>query len=356
MNKKLSFYKLISKLGRPKSYTGKIFLIAFIGTHIPLISLFVYLIFLVPIEGRLSILLVLLLATLVGASATLYFIYQLLAPILLTNKAVIKYYSDKEIPKLPLNFEDEAGVLMANTQQCINQLDDLLKLKNRLIAMVSHDSKTPLGSINIANGLIKDEIEDEAPNKEDILKYIELIELSTNTHAEFLDNMLTLARFDDGKIHLNKKEITPDQIFHKLKKNHQMYFEMKEIEFVTHSTLKDGEKLKVDEDKIISVLNNLVQNAIKFTNSGGRIELTVEKKANKHLVTVKDNGVGISEDQKKSIFEAFSSSSHGTKSEVGSGLGLWIVQVFTNLHNGEVKFETEEGKGSAFTISLPIAS
>lgn len=353
MNKQLSFYRLISKLGRPKSYTGKIFLIAFIGTHIPLIALFVYLTFLVSIEEQVSILLVLLLATLVGASATLYFIYRLLAPILLTNKAVIKYYSDKEIPNLPLNFDDEAGVLMANTQQCIGQLDDLLKLKNRLIAMVSHDSKTPLGSISIASALIKDEMEDEVPNRNDILKYIELIELSTNSHAEFLDNMLTLARFDDGQIYLNKKEISPAQIFDKLKKNHQMYLEVKGIQFVTKSTLQEGEKLKVDEEKMISVLNNLVQNAIKFTNNGGRIEVTIDKKANKHLITVKDNGVGISESKKQSIFDAFSASSHGTKSEIGSGLGLWIVKVFTNVHNGEVTFESEEGKGTKFTIVLP---
>ena len=353
MKKKLSFYRLISKLGRPKSYTGKIFLIAFIGTHVPLIALFVYLTFYVSVEERVSILLALLIATLVGASATLYFIYRLLAPILLTNKAVIKYYSDKVTPSLPMEFEDEAGVLMANTQRCIDQLDDLLKLKNRLIGMVSHDSKTPLGSIKIASGLIKDEMVDDAPNKEAILKYIELIEISTNNHAEFLDNMLTLARFDDGKIDLVKNEVSPEEVFEKLKMSHKVYFKIKKIDFVTTSDLTENEKLKIDTEKMLSVLNNLVQNAIKFSNNGGTIKVHIEQKDNRHLIHVIDEGVGISEDKQKSIFEAFSSSSHGTKNEIGSGLGLWIVRVLTNLHDGEIDFSSKEGEGSTFTVSIP---
>ena len=353
MKYNLSFYKIFSSLGWPKSYTGKIFLIAFIGTHIPLIGLFFYLIMISPIEEKTSILLVLLFATVIGASVTLFFIFKLLAPILLTNKAVITYNTKKKLSDLPTHFKDEAGVLMANTQRCIEELDDLLKLKNRLIAMVSHDSKTPIGSIKIANELIKSELEDENPNREDIFKYIDLIEVSTDSHARFLDNMLSLARFDDGKIQLNKTEVTPQEIFNKLAKNHKIYFEMKGIEFVTSSGLPDGSKLTVDVEKIISVLNNLIQNAIKFTTQGGKIELNMEEQEGKVLIKVKDSGVGIPEDHKQTIFNAFSNSSSGTKNELGSGLGLWIVKVFTDLHDGEVSFTSKESEGTTFTVSIP---
>ncbi|MEQ9092378.1 MAG: HAMP domain-containing sensor histidine kinase [Balneola sp.] len=353
MDRKLSFYSLISKLKWPKGYTGKIFLIAFIGTHIPLIGLFIYLTIYFPVEERVSILLVVLVATVIGASVTLYFIFRLLAPILMTNKAVIKYNSDKKIPSLPKHFEDEAGVLMANTQKCIEELDDLLKLKNRLIAMVSHDSKTPIGSIKIANELIKDELQGDNPDLKDIFKYIELIEISTDSHARFLDNMLTLARFDDGEIHLNKNEVAPEDIFNKLAKNHKIYFEMKGIEFITNSELPDGFKLNVDVEKMISVLNNLIQNSIKFTKQDGKIELNLKESEGRYLITVKDNGVGIPDAQKKNIFSAFSDSSEGTKNEIGSGLGLWIVKVFTDLHKGVINFESEEGEGTTFTLSLP---
>lgn len=354
MDNKLSFYRLINKLKWPKGYTGKIFLIAFIGTHIPLIGLFVFLTFYFPIDERAVILIALLIATVVGASVTLYFIFRLLAPILLTNKAVIKYYSEKELPNLPTGFTDEAGLLMANTQECIKELDELLVLKNRLIGMVSHDSKTPIGSIKIANGLIREEIESGSLNEEDILKYIELIETSANTHAEFLDNMLTLARFDDGKIHINKTDIQVEDIFEKLKKNHRVYFKLKNIDFITKSELEKGETINADQEKLISILNNLIQNAIKFSKDNADIELTISKDSKNHIIQVKDHGIGIPKEHKKTIFEAFSDSSNGTKSEVGSGLGLWIVKVFTNLHNGTVFFESEEGKGTSFTVSLPI--
>jgi signal transduction histidine kinase len=353
MENNLSFYRLISSLKRPKSYTGKIFLIAFIGTHIPLIGLFLYLVLISPIEEKTSILLVLLIATVIGASVTLYFIFKLLAPILLTNKALLKYKTDKKVPELEVNFTDEAGVLMANTQKCIEELDDLLKLKNRLIAMVSHDSKTPIGSIKIANELIKDELQGKNPNQKDIFKYIELIEISTDSHARFLDNMLTLARFDDGKIQLNKKEVSPEVIFNKLAKNHKIYFQMKGIEFITNSELPDGTKLNIDIEKMISVLNNLIQNSIKFTKQDGKIELNLYEKDGRYFIKVKDNGVGIAEAQKETIFNAFSDSSQGTKNEIGSGLGLWIVKVFTTLHDGEISFESKEGEGTSFTLSLP---
>lgn len=353
MDSKLSFYSLISKLKWPKGYTGKIFLIAFIGTHIPLIGLFIYLTIYLPVEERVSILLVVLAATVVGASVTLYFIFRLLAPILMTNKAVIKYNSDKKIPVLPKHFEDEAGLLMANTQKCIEELNDLLKLKNRLIAMVSHDSKTPIGSIKIANELIRGELQGDDPDLKDIFKYIELIEISADSHARFLDNMLTLARFDDGEIHVNKREVTPEDIFNKLAKNHRIYFEMKGIEFITNSDLPNGSKINVDVEKMISVLNNLIQNSIKFTKQDGKIVVDLKEKKGKYLITVKDNGVGIAEAQKETIFNAFSDSSEGTKNEIGSGLGLWIVKVFTELHKGEISFESEEGKGTTFTLSLP---
>jgi len=168
-----------------------------------------------------------------------------------------------------------------------------------------------------------------------------------------LDNMLTLARFDDGEIHLNKKEVAPEDIFNKLAKNHKIYFEMKGIEFVTNSELPIGSKLNIDVEKMISVLNNLVQNSIKFTKQDGKIELNLKEREGRYLITVKDNGVGIAEAQKETIFSAFSDSSQGTKNEVGSGLGLWIVKVFTDLHKGEINFESEEGKGTTFTLSLP---
>ncbi len=354
MKVNLSFYKSISKLKLPKSYTGKIFLIAFIGTHIPLLTLFIYLIFVLPVEQRVSILLVLLVATLIGTGATLYFIYRLLAPVMLTNHAVKQYREEKTLPELPLNYQDEAGVLMADTQKCLEQLDDLLKLKNRLIGMVSHDSKTPIGSIKIASGLIKEELNDESVNLDEVKKYLELIEVSAQSHAEFLDNMLTLARFDEGQIPVNKTKVDPEHFFEKLKENHQVYLKTKNISFNTESMLNNGDAIYCDKDKMMAVMNNLVQNSLKFTKEGGEISVKIDKNNQNYLISVIDNGIGIPDNQKKNLFDAFSNSNKGTKNELGSGLGLWIVKVFTELNGGNISFESEVNEGSEFNIYLPL--
>jgi len=354
VRKDLSFYSTISKLKFPKSYTGKIFLIAFIGTHIPLITLFVYLIFMFPIENRIPVLLVLLGATLVGTAATLYFIYRLLIPILVTSEGIKKYRDEKVLPSLPMEYKDEVGLLMSNTQKCIERLDDLLKLKNRLIGMVSHDSKTPIGSIKIASGLIAEDIEEESSNVDEIKKYLELIEVSLESHSEFLDNMLTLARFDEGEIPANKTKVSPDTFFKLLKDNHKIYFQTKNIKFNTESNLGEKETVYCDKDKMMAVLNNLIQNALKFTESGGSIKLKIDQDDQNYIFKVKDSGVGISDKQKETLFEAFSASSKGTKDEIGSGLGLWIVKVFTEVNGGKVNFESREGEGTEFTIRLPL--
>lgn len=354
MSKNLSFYKLISNLKKPKSYTGKLFLIAFIGTHIPLISILVYLIFLTPIEGRVSVLIITLIATLVGTGLTLFFIYKLLTPVLVAAEALNRYQTKKEVPNLPKSFSDEAGILLKNTQDCIEELDELLKFKSRIIAIASHDSKTPLSSITIASKAINNELEKENPNHDEMVFYNDIIAQSTRNHSEFLNNMLDIAKFDHGDVEIHKVKVEPTELFEVLKLNHQFYLKAKNITLSMNSSLSADEKLYIDKDKMMSVLNNLVQNSIKFSEKGGVIKLNFERAENMHLIQVEDSGVGISDEKKKRLFDVFSKSSKGTKGETGTGLGLWISKLFTNLQGGTISFESRVDEGTIFTISIPI--
>lgn len=119
--KDLNVYRYISSFGRPKSYAGKIFLIAFIGTHIPLLSLFVFLVFFSRMEYRFTILGIALLATLIGTAATLYILNKLLNPVRAAGSAMSAYREKGELPDLPLEYCDEAGRLMADTQSGIEE-------------------------------------------------------------------------------------------------------------------------------------------------------------------------------------------------------------------------------------------
>ena len=121
----LRTYALLSRLGFPKSYQGKILLVVFLGTHLPLLVLILYLLLSSPISLRpaLNILVLLLIATLVGTAATLYTLNALLAPVRLTSSSLQEYLNSKSIPSLPIGFTDEAGRLMADVQYAVDNLD-----------------------------------------------------------------------------------------------------------------------------------------------------------------------------------------------------------------------------------------
>ena len=126
---RLKFYRLISRLRFPKTYRGKIMLVAFIGTHIPLIVLIIYAVFSYASSLR-EIALTLLItfcATLIGTAATLYAIHHLLSPIVLTSKALRQYFKLQKRTELPTNFQDEVGTLMADTHRTLQQLDEIIK-------------------------------------------------------------------------------------------------------------------------------------------------------------------------------------------------------------------------------------
>ncbi|MBF2057510.1 MAG: EAL domain-containing protein [Cyanobacterium sp. T60_A2020_053] len=131
--KNLVIYRLISRLQRPKSYLGKIMLVAFLGTHIPLLALFFYSISVTNLElsAKIQVLIVALIATLIGTGITLFMLQQLLIPISVTAKGIREYLETQKKPKLPNEFKDEAGILMADAQYAITKLDELIEqLKN----------------------------------------------------------------------------------------------------------------------------------------------------------------------------------------------------------------------------------
>ena len=122
-------YALLSQLPYLKSYLGKIMVAAFLGTHIPLVALMVFLLVVTPIDfsSALYILVIVLVATIVAAVSTLYVLYALLAPVSLTSSALRGYPDDNEVPDLPTNFNDRAGRLMADVQYTVGQLDEVIR-------------------------------------------------------------------------------------------------------------------------------------------------------------------------------------------------------------------------------------
>ncbi len=123
--------------------------------------------------------------------------------------------------------------------------------------------------------------------------------------------------------------------------------------------LKSKEKIpefKLDQDKVRVVLQNLIDNALKYSDHGDHIFISAKISGNMVEVSVKDTGIGISQEQQEKIFEKFFRADNARKKEsVGSGLGLYTVKTIVEKHGGKLWFESQEGQGSTFFFTLPIA-
>ena len=231
----------------------------------------------------------------------------------------------------------------------IKELSTIETLKSSFIADVSHELKTPLSVIqNYGMALQKSEL----PEKER-LEYAQTVVEATGKLTTLITNILKLNKLENQQI---APEMCKIDLYRQLCDCILAYgskFEEKGIEF--DAEMEDSCKIYSDESMLSIVWQNLFSNAIKFTEQEGRITLKMEEKGRKVYVTITDNGCGMSRETMKRIFDKFyqGDNSHSTE---GNGLGLALCRKVINLVGGEIKVESELGKGSTFIVILPKES
>ncbi len=228
------------------------------------------------------------------------------------------------------------------------KLEGLNQIKDKLFSVVSHDIKEPLTSLKLSLALVK---MDKLTQKE--FKDISgELEGHLDTTTDFIQNLLQWAKFQlrGEETKQASFELVPllDETIALLTLN----FREKGI---TVKKEIEGSGLTVFADIVMaqSVLRNLITNAVKFTPPGGTIAIHGKVSDGKVVVSVTDSGVGIPEANRDKIFTLESIATKGTKSETGTGLGLVLCKEFVEKNNGEIWFDTEDGKGTTFFISLP---
>ncbi len=233
------------------------------------------------------------------------------------------------------------------------ELQELNTKKDQLVRIVSHDIKNPLtGIVGLAN-LIRN-----TPNlpDEEIDKMLGVMESSGKKLMDLVKEVLDSEAESTSKDNLKLSESYLKDIAEKVISVNQPKAILKDIQL--HLKQEVGTpKMMLDHTKIEIALNNLVSNALKFTNREGNVTLHVLSDKAKALFKVEDDGVGMPENVKNSMFNQVESnqSSHlGTEGEKGTGLGLEVVEKYINMHNGRVWVESQEGVGSTFYIELPI--
>lgn len=356
--KSLSLYEQLARLSWPRTYLGKFLLTAFLGVHVPLIAVVTYVATRVgEWQAALPMLAVALGSTLAGTFATMYIQGRLLAPLLVTARALDEYVHTKKLPELPTEYTDEAGRLMRDAQHCVDHLAGLLLLKNRLLATMSHDARSPLTSISFASQMSRMAFESADVDRDALREMHDIIDLSTKRQNELITIMMTMARADSGELAAEPGQLAPSTLADRVVAVARLQAEQKNISLAVVSDTASDEEQRLDIAKTEQVLANLVHNAIKFTPRGGEVQLLARASDEWLEFEVRDNGIGIPPEAQAGLFQAFNGDRRaGTDREDGTGLGLWVCKTFVELQHGDLSVQSTPGHGTSFTVRLPRAA
>jgi len=225
------------------------------------------------------------------------------------------------------------------------------KSKSEFLANMSHEIRTPLNAIN---GFIELLQESELDKKKQ--EYLKIVNNSSNNLLSIINDILDFSKIESGQLLIDKIDFDPSKEFDLLVKSFESQFKEKDIGFITKTTnLPKG--LNADLLRIQQVINNLLSNAYKFTNKNNNVYLEILYQDSFLKVLVKDEGVGISEEYQKKIFDSFSQEdSSTTRKYGGTGLGLSISYNLVKLMDGVLEVESKIGIGSTFHFTIPVSS
>lgn len=245
-----------------------------------------------------------------------------------------------------IQLEDEIGQLSETLNFMADEILKKEEIKNDFISSISHELKTPLTSIK--GWAITLQSEDLGEN-EILVEGLDIIEEESDRLSEMLEELLDFSRFTSGGISLNKEEIDMKDYLDKLYKQLYPRAELNGLKFKLEVD-EDVDLLIGDKDRLKQVLINILDNAFKFSEDGGKIVLRAYLKDKNMIFEIIDEGIGISREELPYIKERFYK---GETSKSHTGIGLSICDEIIDLHSGRFQIESELGRGTKVTIVLP---
>lgn len=229
-------------------------------------------------------------------------------------------------------------------------LTQVEELKSNFLRMMSHDLRTPLARIQ---GMANVVLSDATPLSDSQRRAVETIYRSSEELADFIGSILNLGRIESKEIKLQLKSRDINSLLRDVIRKSEFLARKRGLEIRTE--FEPMFSFKIDEDLIRQVFTNLLENAIKYSPEGGKILISTEELEGQAIIQVADQGAGIAQDDLPHVFDKFFRSNSAKRSEItGSGLGLYLVKYFIELHKGRVEVESQTGKGSTFTVVLPM--
>lgn len=223
-------------------------------------------------------------------------------------------------------------------------------VKDKMFSVIGHDLRSPVGSVKMTLELLMSNFDNFDAKK--IKEILSSLTRTTDEVFNLLENLLWWARSQNGTLVYLPENIELKSLISGLYYLNKESLSIKSIQFET--IIDDDCSVYADLNMLKTVLRNLISNAIKFTNTGGKVSVLASVMNSRTIIKVVDSGIGISEENMKNLFdETKKVLSPGTNNEVGSGLGLILCKNFVQANRGEIGVESIPQKGSVFTINLP---
>jgi signal transduction histidine kinase len=227
------------------------------------------------------------------------------------------------------------------------------RLKNDLIATVTHELKTPLSSMRV---LVDTLMEGNYRDQQQVREYLELISKENLRLSRLIDNFLAFSRMERNKHAFEFEEVSIRDVVDEALEVLSERFSAPECR-VGVDVPRDLPGVRADRNALVTVLTNLLDNAWKYTGDEKRIKVRAYTENGNVCLSVEDNGIGMSGRETRRIFERFyQGDQHLSRQASGCGLGLAIVRFILDAHQGEIRVESEPGEGSTFTVRLPAAT
>jgi two-component system sensor histidine kinase/response regulator len=231
-----------------------------------------------------------------------------------------------------------------------NKLSELNQLKNKFLGMAAHDLRNPLSSMRGFSEIMLSGLTGDLNN--DQKEYLTIIFNTSNQMLSLVNDLLDVSVIESGKLDLNLQKVSIKKIIED--RLHLLAHLSQQKNITVHMFSQEIPEVNIDINKISQVIDNLITNAVKFSPPGVSVYISAEVKEGKVEISVKDEGPGISDDDREKLFGAFQKlSARPTGGEKSTGLGLSIVKKILDAHHGSINVKSLDGKGTTFTFALP---
>lgn len=295
-----------------------------------------------------QILIIMVVIIVVGIGVTYMIVGRALKP-LSDLSETIKDINERNLSKwvhVP-HSKDEVGSLSVSFNSMLDRLDGSFARQKRFAANAAHELKTPLATIKTSLQVLH---LDDNPTSEDYRANAEATEQSTERLIRVVDDLLKFAVEDHTNFH---DEITVKTMYEDIAKELWSLADDNHVSIVIHAT---DCQLIGNKTLLYRAIFNLVANAVKYNKQGGRVELFARKGKDTVVMTVRDCGIGMSQDEVSNVFEPFYRVDKSRSREIaGSGLGLSLVKTIIDKHNGTIDMRSIEGIGTTIDVTLPVS-